>query len=201
MKKFIIITMLLTAAMAFAEDNFVLTINGKAYDIGLDRESSITLPDGKKATVKLAQREYFTFTGHLLSFSHKNMYKPNVSELEDGIYQTMLTTPLGTGVIIQEYTGINPSGMLDLIIREVTKEEVDYGYKYEEAEEIKTVGAVKIKGKKVTTSYKNDTWIRHFYSYGGRDQGFIIITFIEKNNLAKETHLIDDFWKNLKIIK
>ena len=122
----------LICAQGFAGDDYTLEINGRTYDVGLGEDKRLELPGGETLTINLSMKEYIKFESELFGFSHKSIYKANKSDLGEGIFQTMIVTPLGTGVLIQEYTSMDPTGLVDLMLRELTKEEVDYGYAYEE---------------------------------------------------------------------
>lgn len=54
----------------------------------------------------------------------------------------MIVTPLGTGIIVQEFTQLNPVHLVDSILNELTKEERDYGNQYHEKAVTKQAGGV-----------------------------------------------------------
>lgn len=183
-----------------AIENYRLTINGTDYDLGLDAQKTITLADGEKLAVCLAQKEIITFQSTLCSFSHNSGYTPAKTELGDGIYQTMLMSPLGTGIMIQEYTKLDPSRLVNIMLQELTKEEVQYGYAYEEREATKQlVDGVILHGKEATTSYGDEKWHRAVYAYGAGDHGVLLVTMIEQENVTTEQHILDTFWKSLRL--
>lgn len=186
-------------AVSFAGENYQIDINGHTYDIGLDKEKNLTLPDGMRLKVKLSLKEYVEFQSESFSFSHKSIYKPNRGDIGSGLYQTMITTPLGTAILIQEYTNMDPSPLVDMMIKELTKEEVKYGYKLAEREVVKIVGRTKLSGKEAITKYKDEGWTRVVLAYGKKDAGLLIVTMIEQDNVEKEKHLIDHFWETLRI--
>lgn len=199
MKKLLqtVITLLVVSVSTLGAADYVITINGISKEISLDRETTIVLPDGTSLKLTLRQKEYLRFVGDLFSFEHKNKYKPNRNSLGDGIFQTMIVTPSGTGIIVQEYKVMNPTGLIDFMLKEITKEEVEYGYKYSEKMIKKKVGEITFKGKQAVTTYPGEEWTRCVLAYGGKDKGIIIVTFIEKDNYEKDKHLIEHLWKSI----
>jgi hypothetical protein len=183
----------------YAGENYTLEINGQIYDIGLDEVKKVVLSGGTELKLKLTLKDYINFESQIFSFSHTNAYRPNKTDLGDGVYQTVIMTSLGTGIIIQEYTTMDPSTLIDMMLKELTKEEIEYGYKYEEKEIAKMVGNKKLKGKEAVTTYKDEKWTRSVYSFGQKDSGILVITFIEQENFKAEKKVIDDFWTSLEI--
>ena len=183
------IVAVLICVQSFAGEDYTLEINGRAYDVGLGEDKRLELPGGETLTINLSMKEYIDFESGLFRFSHKSMYKANKSDLGEGIYQTMIVTPLGTGVLIHEYTTMNPTGLVDLMLRELTKEEVDYGYAYKEKKVTRKVGGHTMKGKQATTTYKDEEWSRAVYTFGTRDAGILVITFMEKANEKRTSTL------------
>jgi len=109
------------------------------------------------------------------------------------------TTSLGTGLMVQEYMSMNPKYFVDMLLNEITKEEVEYGYKYSEKTVMKKVGDITFKGKQAVTTFPGAEWTRSVLSYGGRDRGILISTFIEKDNYETEKDLIEHFWRSMEL--
>lgn len=195
----VILVAMLMSSHIFAAENYILEINGRTYDVGLGEEKRVELPGGETLRLNLSMKEYVSFESELYKFSHKSIYKATKTDLGEGIFQTMIITPLGTGVLIQEYTTMNPTMLVDMMLRELTKEEVDYGYAYKEKKITRKVGARTLKGKQATTTYQDEEWTRAVYAYGTRDAGILVITFMEKDNEKEDKHLVDDLWKTLEL--
>ncbi|WP_193367679.1 hypothetical protein [Pelagibius marinus] len=184
---------------AVAGEGYKLQINGAEHPIGLDAPKEIVLPDGTKLEIVLTQDEYADYTTENFSFSYKNIYKPSRSDLGSGIFQTAILTPHGTGVMVQEYNDLNPSLLVGIMIKELTKEEVDYGYDYQEREVSRKVGDKVIEGREAITRYQDESWNRTVYAYGERDSGLLIVTFVEKDYAETDAALLEDFWRTLEI--
>jgi hypothetical protein len=183
---------------SLAASGYTLEINGKVYELGLDARQEIVLPDGSRLSVLLSQDEFSTFSTERFSFSHRNEYKPARIDVGSGIHQTMMITPVGNGVLVQEYEGINPELLVGLMIQEITKEEVDYGYEITETEVTQTVGDVVLKGTQAVTSLKDTRWVRTVYAHGAKDSGFLIITMIEDEYRDQDMQVIEDFWRTFE---
>lgn len=194
--------LILLALVSFSPlraEDYVITINGAVKEIGLDKETALTLPDGTSLRITLHRKEILRFTSELFSFEHRSEYQPSRSDLGDGIFQTMLVTPLGTGILVQEYMEMDPTTLVDLMLQEITKEEVEYGYKYSEKAISRTVHGIALNGKQAVTTYPGEEWTRSVLAYGGKDKGVIVVTFIEKDNYGKEMNIIEHLWKSLDL--
>ena len=196
----ILLVMALFSTVAWSAD-YVITVNGVSKDIDLEQKTTMVLPDGMNLVISLHQKEYLRFSGDMFSFEHKNRFKPNRNDLGEGIFQTSIVTPLGTGIVIQEYTQTTPPGLVDSMIQELTKEEVDYGYKYREEKVHKKVNGGIFKGKHAVTTLPEEEWTRSVLQYRHGDKSVMVLTFIERDNYEKEKALIEHLWKTLKVKK
>jgi hypothetical protein len=120
----IVLSFLVTAQLAFA-GNYVLTIDSKPYDLSLGEAKRIKVGD-QYFSVKIEQKSILTYRTKNFSFKYSSKYSPSKSDLGEGITQTVMMTPLGSAVMVQEYHNMDPSNMMDLMINEVTKEEREY---------------------------------------------------------------------------
>ena len=130
---------------------------------------------------------------------HRKTLNPVKTDLGEGVSQTMLMSAKGTGVLIQEYQNVSPQSLVDLMINELTKEEVEYGYKKTEEKVEKKIDGKVLSGKRAETAYGEDHWVREVYVLGGKDCGVLVVTVIEKNSSGEEQFIIDEFWEKLKI--
>lgn len=197
--QFLLASFLFCAASTNFAGDYVISIDGRSAEIDLNKKYKLKTASGEEFTVLLKQREYLTYKSDLFSMKHKNTLKPNKTDLGDGVFQTLMSTPLGTVIIIQEYLDMNPQPMIDLLLKEITKEEIDYGYKYKEKKIDKLVGGKKFSGKQALTSYPGTEWTRSIMVYGGKDKGVLVITMIEKDQYNSEKYLISDLWKSFRI--
>ena len=127
-----------------------------AREMNLDQEQILDWPNGTALKIKINQNEMLRFAGTLLSFDQENRYKPNQTDLGKGTMQTMVVTPLGTGIIAQEFIQQNPVHLAGAILDEPTGEKRDYGPRYQGITLIKQAGGVTFKGKEAVTSYPGE---------------------------------------------
>lgn len=199
MKKLLFAAGLLFATSVAWSQDYELTIDGTKTELSLDAPLEITLADGTKVNVLLHQKEELTFSGQLFSFQHSSKQRPTKSTLGPGLDQTLFVSPMGTGIIIQEYQSLNPSGLVDLMTREVTKDEVKAGYEYQEEAVQRTVGETQLTGKKVITTQGESQWEREVLVIGSGDRGVLVVTFIEKGQFETERPILNHFWESLKL--
>ena len=179
--------------------NYILTVDGKLYDVNLGEEISVPMDDGSFIKVRVDQKDYVAFQTDNYSFEHPSGFSPARTDLGDGIFQTMIATPTGALVLVQEYMSMDPYGMVDMMIHELTKEEVEYGYKLTETGERMTINGQMFTGKKVMSEYKGEVTERYVMTYSGRDSGLLIITNLNDIHNAKDIELIEHFWQSINV--
>ncbi len=187
------------ACLAFA-GNFILIIDGKRHEIDLDVHEAVVLEGGQKIQVLLEKKDIIEFKTENFVFSHPNEVTPARSDVGDGIHQTIMATPLGTMVLIQEYVGMDPSGIVDFMLSELVKEEVDYGYEISKSDASKTLAdGTELKGRRGLSKYQGDEYDRYVLSYGRRDSGLLIVTQVEKAAPKEDLDMIEQFWKSFSV--
>jgi hypothetical protein len=74
--------------------------------------------------------------------------------------------------MIQEYSSMDPTSLVTLMLKEVTKESVEYGYKMtQEAVTRKLKSGETLKGLKATLRYKAEESYWEVLAYGKKDAG------------------------------
>ena len=180
--------------------NYVLTIDGKKYEVDVGKQKTVELSDGKKIQVTLEKKAIVSFRADNFSFDHPSGFSPSRTDLGDGIHQTMMATPIGTLLLVQEYPNIDPAGIVDMILNELTKEEKQYGYKITNSPaKIKLASGKTLTGKKSIATYRGEQTTRHVLSYSIRDAGVLIITKVGKDATPEDKSMVGVFWKTLKI--
>jgi len=193
----IVICLCTTSALAA---NYTLTIDGKAFDLDLDREQAIKLSAKQELRVTLSLFAIVTFTTENISFDHPGTLAPSRTDLGDGVFQTMLASPRGTLVMVQEFTSVDPSPFIDLMLGELTKEELQAGYKVTtSAATQKLAGGEILNGKLSVSVSEDDEYTRQVLSYGGKESGVMIVTQIEAGSSDADKAMIDIFWQSLKV--
>ena len=199
-KRFIIVMLVLVFASASIAGNYILKIDGKAYEIDLGAKATVALADGRKVEVVLEKKLIADFKTSNFSFSHPSHFTPSRTDLGDGIHQTVIATPSGTMIMIQEYSGMSPSGLVDLMLTELLKEEAEYGYDITKTAASKKLADGKtVTGKLAVSKYRTDEYERYVLCYGVRDAGILIVTQLEKEAPRQDFTMIDIFWKSMEI--
>lgn len=203
MKKFaaaFALAMVLVGGTATAA-NYTLNIDGKEYDLDLGKQATVILPDGRTHAVVLTQKSIVTFKTGNFSFDYFSRLSSSRTDLGSGIHQSMVMSPLGSCILVQEYSSLNPSNLIDLMIVELTKEETAYGYQFSTTPISKTLpdGTV-LTGKTVVSTYNEKGITRQVLTYGARDSGLLFVTQIDKSNQGEDGRMIDLFWRTLKVL-
>ncbi len=193
------IAMGLWGTAAFA-GNYILTIDGKQYELDLGEPTTVTIRGDQKVQVKLEKKDVVVFETSTFAFSHPGSATPARTDLGDGVHQTMMASPTGSLVMIQEYSGLNPSGLVDLMLTELTKEEVQYGYEITKEQVSRTLADGRtVSGKRAISKYGAHEYERWVVCYGAKDAGIMIITQIEKGASRDDVAMLDLFWKTVTI--
>ena len=201
MKKLLItiLLVLLSSSSTFA-GNFILKIDGKEYEIDPGEKTTVDLADGKKIMVELEKKLVADFKTANFSFSYPSHFAPSRTELAQGIYQTMLSTPSGSVVMIQEYSGIDPSGLVDTMLTELLKEEKQCGYNITITQASKTLSDGRpVSGKHAVSASQEDEYERYVLAYGGNNAGILIVTQTEKKAPVQDQTMVGLFWKSLQV--
>jgi len=184
-----------------ADGDYLLKLGDKTVEVALGEKQTVTLTNGQKLEITLTKKDVLTFQADAFSFKHKSVYTPAKTDLGNDVRQTMMTTALGTGLLVQDYGNVDPTTLIDLMASELTKEEIRAGYKKEEkAVEKKLADGTVLRGKLITTTYKDDQWSRMVVAQGGDERGVMVVTFIEKSN-ESEQPMIDLFWESFRLKK
>jgi len=180
--------------------NYVLAIDGKKHEVEVGKQKNVELSDGKTIKVVLEKKAIVSFKAENLSFEHPSGVAPSRTEIRDGIQQTMMATPLGTLVLVQEYAKIDPAGLVDMMISQLTKEEKQRGYKITNSPaKTKLASGKTLTGRKSISTHKGEQTTRHVLCYSISDAGVMIITQIDNEAPPEDRSMVDVFWKTLNI--
>jgi len=199
-------TVLLATVVLFAfcgqalgqKKNYELTIDGKKYDIGLNEILKAKTGDGKEVSIVLSKKQFAEYLDRFVSFEHKSELNVSAQDLGDGISQLMMATAMGTVVMVQEYSSLDPSMLVPMLLKEVTKESVQYGHTITQEETVRTLSSGdKLTGLKATLSYQGAESYWEVLALGKKDKGILIVTHVAKEFMAKDGDVINRFWKTL----
>jgi hypothetical protein len=204
-KKIIIILlamMVVVPCHSFGQNvsNYEILINGETYDISLGRDYQIKSDSGEILHIRVNKKAVMTYKNGYLSFQHKRDLTISSTDLGNGIRQTITNTAVGTLVLIQEYSTMNPASLVNLMLQELTKEQINYGYKMQKETYSKGLkDGTKLAGKRAILKYNDEEEYWTVLAYGKKDRGFMVITKIDKENLDSEKNIIDLMWETLQI--
>lgn len=204
MNKLIILLAMITIlpCHAFGQNvpNYEISINGETYDISLGRDYQIKSNSGEKLHFRVNKKAVMTYKNGYISFQHKSDLAISSTDLGNGIRQIMTNTAVGTLVLIQEYSTMNPSAMVNLMLQELTKEQINYGYKMQKETHSKALkDGIKLRGLRATLKYNEEEEYWTVSAYGKKDRGLLVITKIDKEYLSTEKSIIDLMWETLQI--
>jgi predicted PolB exonuclease-like 3'-5' exonuclease len=113
-----------------------------------------------------------------------------------------MMTAGGTGVILQKYDNFDPSMMKEMMLSELTKESVNYGYKLvREDYKRKLDSGQEVNVLRAVLEYKGEYEYYEVSTSSKKDEGILIATMItvdEFDDGGKE--MIELFWKTLNIL-
>ncbi|MCX2740503.1 hypothetical protein [Pontibacter anaerobius] len=165
--------------------NYQLTINGKTTDIALGKEYKLKLANGKEVTVAVKQKEILTYQDDWVSLQYPQGLHPAFTSPDPDLEQITLLTASGNGILLQKYKTMNPTEIVDLMLKEMTNEEVSFGYTVTEAPfERRLKSGQQARGKSVELKYGSDVQHYTVAALGGDNEGIIFVTMLntEYNN-------------------
>lgn len=198
----VLIAVTLVCAPAGSEDlkAYKLTVDGVSVDIDPGEDATLALPDGKQARVRLERNAFATFSSSSFSFVHPSGVTVTKTNLSKGIDQHLMASAVGSMVIVQEYSDMNPVMLNQLMLQEITKESVRAGGKLtQEASSRKLADGKELKGLTATVKTRAGRVDYEVMSYGTADQGVIVITSLDEDNAEADRPMIDRFWQSLKL--
>ena len=200
MKNSILILTLLISSLIYAQEDYQVEINGKVIDVELSKNYKVKVKN-KIINIKVSVKDTLAYNDNFLSFKYPKEYKITKSKVDAGIEQLLIMTAEGSGVIIQEYSAMDPSMLNELMIKEVTKESINYGFVMKREEYERTLDAEKkLKISRVVLTYKDEINIYEITSIGKKDTGIIIMTMeMNDNENSIGRKLIKMVWKTLNL--
>ncbi|KAB1066826.1 hypothetical protein F6U93_13300 [Tamlana haliotis] len=200
MKHLFCIVFLCLTNLITSQEDYKIEINGETFEIALDKGYEFNVKN-KRYTVKVSQKDTLLYNDDAFSFKFHKDHKVAKTEIEQGIEQLMMMTAEGSGFIIQKYSTINPTMLNELMINEVTKESINYGYTLKRQDYERTLASgKKINVNKAVLTYNDEINIYEIATSGEKDQGVLIMTMkMDDSNSSSGAKLIDLTWDTLEI--
>ncbi len=198
------LSLMFAAHPTLAEDNknYVLSVEGKDYEIGLDGSVIAKTKEGQDITIGLKRKEFSTFTKDVVSFEHRSDLSVAATDIERDIHQYLTASALGTLIIIQQYDTLNPSSLTELMLKQLSADDLATGYTMDKSDFSRTLadGTV-MKGLRANLKHKNDDVDLQVLATDSGEGGVIAMTRINHDMGAAEAPIIDRFWATLKLKK
>jgi len=197
-----LVAILLFSLFSFSQDNgnFILTINNESINIDLNETSEYKTNSGEVLSICLTQPDILTYSDDIISFNYSKEMSVSNSKIDEGIEQCALIQSTGNGFLVQKYTTIDPTSLTRLMVHELTKESVNYGYeKTEKPFKLKLSSGQTIEGIEATLTYNGTKEIYTIATYGEKDKGIIVVTML-LDVAADDTEMIDLFLNSLRIL-
>lgn len=199
MKKIVLILTLLAGSFIYSQEDYQIVINGESTDIELDKNYEFKIKN-KLLNIKVSMKDTLTYSDDFINFKYPKEYRVVSTKIDDGIEQLMLMTAEGSGFVIQEYTTMDPSMLNELMINEVTKESVNYGFLLKREDYTRTLkSGVELNVSRAVLTYKDEINIYEVVSIGKKDEGILIMT-MEMTDIenSEGKNLINLIWNTLK---
>jgi hypothetical protein len=184
---------------SYSQADYIVKIDDSKLEIALDSTYIIKV-NGKEVNLTFMSKEILNYEDSLFSFQYPSDFKISKTVIDEGIEQIMMMTAEGSGFIIQKYDGFNPNLLNEMMINEVTKESVNYGFKLERKDYEKILKSKQtIKIDKAVLTYKDETNIYEIASIGKKDEGILIMTMkMDSTMVGQGQKLIDLMWETLE---
>lgn len=198
MRFFLMLFLLGYCTTTFGQSDYVMYVNDESFDLTLDKEYQISIND-ELVTLKVKAKDTLQYDDILYRFKYSKDYKVSKLVVDEGIEQIMLMTAEGSGIVIQQYTNLNPSMLNEMMINEVTKESLNYGFKLSREDyERELISGQKIQVDKAVLKYKDETNIYEVASIGNKDEGIIIMSMRMDDVIGtKGQQIIDLMWDSM----
>jgi hypothetical protein len=180
--------------------NYILTIDGVTVELALDQAAKIKLKSGAEVPILLSKREYGKLVSGALSFQYPGQYTVASTKVDDEITQHIIVTALGTMMLVQEYQGGVPAGLLDIMYDKMVEEPKAMGVAIERTELSRSIAKGQIL-KGVRAHYKgndDDVTIDVVITDVGKT-GFMIMTLNDTYTAPQEAPMIEQFWQQIEL--
>ena len=182
-----------------AQEVYYLSIDGEEVELRLNETISHKV-GRKEVSLQLRAKDTLSYSSELTDF---NYFRSNpISEvvLDEGIKQLMMVNAEGTGVILQEYDSFNTTFMNEMMMNEVTKESVNYGFEMQREDYQRTLmSGETLNIQRAVLTYKDEINIYEIATLGNKDSGILIMTMaMDDNQFSQGRKIIELFWSTLQ---
>lgn len=198
-KGFLVLISLLFAFPVFATE-YTLRIDGKNYPLILGEEQMIRLPDGEEVLVRVDQKEILEFRQEKYSFSHPKELRPRRKNVGGGDWETTMTTPSGTMLVIHESEKDDNAEIAELFLKDLEEEEEMAGYMRKTTKALQTLAdGRQLHGHHILSTGDDGTILRHLYRFPRKNSSLLIFTEMKEENGETDQKVLDLFWNTLNL--
>ncbi len=171
----------IVAMQVHAQENFTIRINEQEIDVALDSTYPVEI-EGKTFYITVMQKDTLVYETDYFSFKYLKDNNVSEIEVEEGINQAMLMNAEGSGFFVQTYTMFNPKFMEEMMLHELTKESLSYGYQMEKEHYTRQlISGEEINILRATLTYRGEENIYEVTTIGEKDEGILIVSVIMNN--------------------
>lgn len=200
MKKLAILFIIVFSVNIYGQEDFILHINNQKMEIEPDKDYTVNVK-GQEIKLNLSIKDTLIYKDEMLSFMYPKNYKVAKNDLGDGVTQFMIMNGEGSGYLIQKYTTMNPTMLNEMMLKELTKESISYGFELERKDYMKkllTGNEVNI--DRAVLTYKDEMNVYEVMSFGKKDEGILVVTMTMDSELSSESEkLISMMWNTLSL--
>ncbi|MEL6305331.1 MAG: hypothetical protein AAFQ20_11125 [Bacteroidota bacterium] len=184
------------------DGNYIVVINSDSIPVDLNGSFEYKPKSKQPLTIKVIQPEILTYSDGMIAFQYNKSLSVSNSLIDEGIEQCMIMKSTGNGFMIQKYSTLDPSSLTRLMLNEITKESINYGYQKTEKDFKKTLmSGQTIEGIEAVLTYKGERETYTVATYGEKDEGIILVTMLLNEDYAEDKAFIDLFLDTLTLKK
>ena len=200
MKKTLFSIALMYTVPALAQEDFLLQINDTVLSVQLDKPYQLNVK-GNLVRFKVSSRDTLTYDSKLYNFLYPKAFRVSHTNVDAGIEQISLLSAEGSGILIQQYESLNPTSLNELMLTEMTKESISYGFvSTRTTYKRKLKSGQEIQVTRAELRYKDDVNIYEITSIGKKDAGMIVVTMkMDDDKNTEGQKVIDLMWHSLML--
>jgi hypothetical protein len=185
---------------AQGEHGFTVTIDGVEVPINPGETVNARSKAGNPMVVTLSRSPYAVFSDEMLSFQHPGGLTVATQKLSKNITQHMAASALGTVIIVQEYEAIDPTTLIPLMVKELTKDDVKIGGELTEEPAARTLkSGLTLNGRRAPMKLRKELKTFEVFAHGEDSRGVLLVTIITDDNQQTDGELVARFWDTLGI--
>lgn len=199
MKYVVSISLLLLSLFATAQNNYQLKVNDSVLNISLDKNYSLNI-GGQKINLILSELDTLSYSDEICSFKYLKEYRISKTSVGDGVTQISILTSEGSGFLVQTYPSLNPTKLAPIVMDEITKESLNYGFTKTESTYKKTLASGQaVSVTKNILKYNDEVNIYEIAATGKKDSGVIILTMKMSEINTQGDKILKLLWNSFKL--